>query len=190
MTFLDVKIAIADYLIRRKQKKLYETMKSVGKNVYICKGYKVFGNKKIEIGNDVWIGNNCTIVAPGGLVISSGTIISHNVEIWTQNHRYENCDLMTIPYDKDFIKKAVVICENVWIGSRVIILPGVNIGEGAIVGAGSVVTKDIPTCAVVGGNPAKILKYRNEKQYYELKKNGKIYLKINYNYDKSSRRLI
>ena len=190
MTILQMKIAIADFFRRRNQKKLYSKMKCVGKNVYICPGYKLSSMKNIEIGNNVWIGRNCFISGEGNVKIDSGTIISHNVEIWTQNHRYEATNLESIPYDREFIKKPVHIGENVWIGSRVIILPGVTIGEGVVIGAGSVVTRDIPACAVIGGNPAQIIKYRNKDQYFELKNNDSIYLKMNYNYDISSDRII
>ena len=189
MSLLDLKINIADYFRIKEQRKLYKRMKLVGKNVYICKGHDIEGYSKIEIGNNVWIGKNCKMSASGGLIIKSGTIISHNVEIWTSNHRYEDDDLVSVPYDKEFIYKPVTIGENVWIGSRVIIIPGVNIGEGAVIGAGAVVTRDVPPCAVVGGNPAKVIKYRDKEQYYKLKNEDKIYLKLNYNYDVSSKRI-
>ena len=189
MRILDIKIAIADFFRRRKPHKLYKTMQKVGKNVYIASGYNIIAPEKVEIGDNVWIGHNILIGAPGGVEIKSGTIIARNVEIWTQNHRYDAVDLESIPYDKNFTRKKVVIGENVWIGSRVIIIPGVTIGEGAIIGAGSVVTKNVPSCAVVGGNPANIIKYRNIERYYELKKENKVYLKENYNYDISCKRL-
>lgn len=190
LKIIDIKIAIHDFFYRKKQYKLYKKMKCVGKNIYINKGCKIDSIDEIEIGDNVWIGTCCHLVASGGLRISSGCILSHNIEIWTQNHNYQSDDLMSVPYDKRFIKKPVVIEENVWIGSRVIILPGVTIGEGAVIGAGAVVTKNIPKCAVVGGNPAKVIKYRNEEQYFKLKRESKIYLKVNYNYDVSSKRLI
>lgn len=190
MKILDIKIAIYDFFLTKKQYKLCKRMKSVGKNVYINKGFNIDGIDKIEIGDNVWIGRNCHLVASGGLKISSGCILSHSIEIWTQNHNYQSDDLMSIPYDKHFIKKPVIIEENVWIGSRVIILPGVTIGEGAVIGAGAVVTKDVQECAVVGGNPANIIKYRDKEQYFKLKQEDKIYLKVNYNYDISSNRLI
>lgn len=189
MSFLEFKIAIADYLIRYRQKKLFKQMKSFGVNVYICNGCEISSLHNLEIGDNIWIGKSL-IRSEGGIKICSGTIISHGVEIWSQNHNYESDDLLTIPYDKRFVGKFVTICENVWIGSRVIILPGVTIGEGAVIGAGAVVTKDVPHCAVVGGNPARILKYRNQEQYYKLKNESKIYLKLNYNYDVSSKRLV
>lgn len=190
MSILDLKIAIADYFRVRKQKKLYSKFKSVGRNVYISTGHDIEGSSKIEIGDDVWIGKNVKISGSGGVIIKSGCILSHNIEIWTTNHRYEAIDLKSVPYDKEFTEKPVVICENVWIGSRVIIIPGVTIGEGAVIGAGAVVTKDVPPCAVIGGNPGKIIKYRDREQYYNLKNEDKIYLKVNYNYDKSSKRLV
>ena len=164
-------------------------MKSVGNNVYICNGYQISSIHNIEIGSNVWIGRNCMLSGEGKLKIDSGTIMSHNIAIWTQNHRYESQNLESIPYDREFVKKSVHICENVWVGSKVIILPGVTIGEGAVIGAGAVVTKDVPPCAVIGGNPAKILKYRDKEQYFKLKNDDSIYLKMNYNYDISSNRI-
>lgn len=181
-------IAWADTKKRKKLYKLYNTMKQVGKNVYICRNYHFSSPRNISIGSNVWIGDNFYATGEGGITIGSGTIISRNVEIWTSNHNYDSEDLMTIPYDKRFIYKLVTIQENVWIGSRVIILPGVTIGEGAVIGAGSVVSKDVPPYAVVGGNPAKVLKYRNKEVYDKLKSEKKIYLDVEYDYDKSSLR--
>ena len=90
MSILDIKISIADYFRIKKQQKLYKQMKHVGKNVYICEGHQISACNKLEIGNHVWIGRHCMIAAQGGVSIKSGTIISHNVEIWSQNHKYIN----------------------------------------------------------------------------------------------------
>ena len=189
MKFLTkVHIAIADKKERKKLYKFYVGMKSVGRNVHICKNYNISEKSNVSLGDNVWIGENFYAKGEGGITIKSGTIISRNVEIWTSNHNYDSDDLMTIPYDRRMIKKPVVIEENVWIGSRVIIVPGVTIGEGAVVGAGTVVCKDVPACAVVGGNPVKVIKYRDINKYEELKKEGKIYLDVEYDYDKSSLR--
>ncbi len=70
-----------------------------------------------------------------------------------------------IPYDKMDITKDVKIGDFVWFGSRVTVLPGVTIGEGAIIQAGAVVVRDVPSCAIVGGNPAKVFKYRNIEHF-------------------------
>ena len=188
--FLPLKIKIAYYFERKKLVKMFNTLKSVGKNVYVCEGTSFSGSKNISIGNHVWIGTNGKFAGEGGITLKDGVIISHNVEIWTSNHYFQGEDLRSIPYDKRFIYKPVIIEENVWIGSRVIVTPGVTIGEGAIVGAGAVVSKDVPSCAIVAGNPAKIIRYRDTEQYFRLKNEGKIYLKENYNYDISPNRLI
>ena len=90
--------------------------------------------------------------------------------IITQNHNYEGD---AIPYDHTFVYKTVIIDDCVWFGNRVTITGNVHIGEGAIIAAGSVVTKDVPPLAIVGGNPAKVLKYRDSVHYYELKKKGR-----------------
>lgn len=181
-------IAIADYFERRRLYKFYSTFGCVGRNVHIRNNPSVSSTNKLVVGDNVWIGDNFYARAEGGITIGSGTIISRNVEIWTSNHNYDADDLTMVPYDKRMICKPVVIGENVWIGTRVILIPGVSIGEGAVIGAGSVVTKDVPPCAVVGGNPAKILKYRNKEKYYRLKEEGKVYLDMEYDYDRSSLR--
>lgn len=163
-------------------------MKSVGRNVHICPGYTVTSPQNVEIGSNVWIGKNLYAAGEGGISIGSGCILSRNIEILTSNHNYNSDDLMMIPYDARMVYKPVKIGENVWIGSRVMILPGVTIGEGSVIGAGAVVVKDIPNCAVVEGNPAYVIKYRNVEKYNELKSNNKIYLDIEYDYDRSSLR--
>lgn len=119
--------------------------------------------RKAIIARDIMIGNHSGIGE--GSIISKYTRIGDNVMmgpqcyIYTRNHRHDNID---IPMIKQGVEdwKPVTIEDDVWIGSRVTILPGVHIGKGVIIGAGSVVTKDIPPYTIVAGNPAKIVKYR------------------------------
>ena len=151
--------------------------KKIGENVQIEKG-TFFMYKNIEIGNHVYIGPEAYIFAQGGLSIGSGTIIGPRVTIMTSNHNYDSPDLLSIPYDGKNLMKKVTIGENVWIGANVSIVPGVTIGEGAVIAMGAVVTKDVPPLAVVGGNPAKVIKYRDKERYERLKGEGKIYLKL------------
>lgn len=94
-----------------------------------------------------------------------------NLTIFTNNHDYESGE--AIPYGRTNVLRPVVIKDFVWIGANVIILPGVTIGEGCIIGAGSVVTHNIPDCAVAAGNPAKVIKFRNKETFYRLKAEGK-----------------
>lgn len=72
----------------------------------------------------------------------------------------------------------VHIKQNVWIGGNVVIVPGVTIGEGAIVAAGTVVTKDVSDLAIVGGNPAKVIKCRDRGKYLETKQQDKVFIKL------------
>jgi chloramphenicol O-acetyltransferase type B len=125
----------------------------LGKNCNF-NGMKIKGNGKVVIGNNFHSGQECLMV--------------------TSYHKYDEGD--AIPYDtKEDIDKNIIIEDNVWLGDRVIILGGVEIGEGAIIQAGSVVVKDIPKYAIAGGHPAKVFKYRNIEHYEKLKKEGKFH---------------
>lgn len=90
-----------------------------------------------------------------------------NVKIMLGSHDYDNGE--AIPYGNKYVSKQVTIDDFVWIGSDVIISGNVHIGEGAIVAIGSVVVKDVPPYAIVGGNPAKVIKYRDIEHYKKLK---------------------
>lgn len=131
---------------------------------YISDIHNVIYSSPIYIGPGSWI------ELRGKLYIGSGTIIGPRIRILTSNHNYTGDSL---PYDEKYIIKDVHIHENVWI---VLIVPGVVIEEGAVVAAGSVVTRHVPKCAIVGGNPAKIIKYRDIETYERLNREHKIYL--------------
>ena len=84
----------------------------------------------------------------------------------------EKIDSIILVYE---LYKNIIIEDNVWLGDRVIILGGIKIGEGAVIQAGSVVVEDIPICAVAGGHPAKVFKYRDQTHYFQLKQEGKFH---------------
>lgn len=113
------------------------------------------------------------IETSGGVHIGSYFHPGRGLTIFSTNHNYESTE--SIPYDAVVIARPVVIGDFVWCGSNVTIVPGVTIGEGAVIGAGSVVTRDVPPMAVVGGNPAKVIKYRDERLFNKLKLAGKHY---------------
>ena len=121
--------------------------------------------------------NSKLFASGGGIEIGEGTIFSHEVQVFARNHYYDGEDLSALPYDERFVEKKVTIGKYVWVGARVTILPGVTIGDGCVIGASSVVTKDVPPGAVIAGNPAKIIKYRNAEVYEKLASENKFYIK-------------
>jgi acetyltransferase-like isoleucine patch superfamily enzyme len=126
-----------------------------------CTG--VFGNlgEGLIIGDNVGIAQNVFIQVRGFVNIGRDVIIGPNVSIFSENHIFDDDK---IPIRKQGVsRKGVTIGEGVWIGTRSIILDGVNVGTNSIIAAGSVVNKDVPDFAIVGGVPAKILKYRKLK---------------------------
>ena len=122
-------------------------------------------NRHTTIGNYVGI-NGLIIYGNGEVIIGDHVIIAAECVICSDNHNYEGTAL---PFDNITISKRVTINDNVWLGARSIILPGTTIGEGAIVQAGAVVHGEVPPCAIVGGNPAVVIKYRDKERYYSLK---------------------
>ena len=143
------------------------------KAVNIGQGFKV--NGKSSINGEVTLGDNVnfngmSIRGVGKTVIGNNFHSGIDCVILTSNHNYEGDH---IPYDATMIRKTVVIEDNVWIGDHVMILGGVTLGEGCIIQAGSVVSCSIPACAIAGGNPAKVFKYRDREHYEVLKLEGK-----------------
>lgn len=129
----------------------------IGEKSNIEKGANV--SEQTKIGCRSGVGVNA--VFQGKVTIGDDVMMGPECIIYTRNHKFSDLDK---PMNKQGYSdiEEVVIEDNVWIGGRVIILPGVRVGTGAIVGAGAVVTKDVPPYAVVGGNPAKIIKYRTD----------------------------
>lgn len=113
--------------------------------------YTDFG-KNITIGKDVFINSGCHFQDQGSITIGDGSLIGHNVVLVTINH-----DLNPKENRKNHYAP-IKIGSHVWIGSNATVLPGVTVGDWAVIAAGAVVAKDVPARTVVGGVPAKILK--------------------------------
>lgn len=150
-------------------------------------GYNVIKNAK-SVGEGFWCGgfstvtkntvlkdhvcfNGMKIMGNGNVTI--GRYFHSGIEVLmiTQNHNYDKGN--AIPYDDTYIFKDIEIGDFVWLGSRVMILPGTKIGEGAIIQGGSVVHGEIPPYAIAGGNPAKVFKYRDIEHFVKLKEEEK-----------------
>ena len=122
--------------------------------------YTDFG-KNITIGKDVFINSGCRFQDQGGIEIGNGALIGHNVVLATINH-----DLNPKENRKNHYAP-IKIGAHVWIGSNATILPGVTLGDYAVVAAGAVVTRDVPALTVVGGVPAGVLRTIQEEERYE-----------------------
>lgn len=143
-----------------------------GTNVWFVNPYMVNCPDRVFLGNDIYIGPHAVFNSIGGVRIHDGCAFGPFLHIYSANHRYEDAE--ALPYDEWVYVKPVEILPNVWIGGDVAIMPGVTVGEGAVVAGGSLLVKDVPPGAVVGGAPAKVIKYRDMKRYEQLKREGKI----------------
>ena len=142
-----------------------------GKDVKIDKNVFISMPERVILKDRVSIYGGTMINSQGGLYIGENTGIGYNCTIFTAQHQYRNTE--TIPFDNGVDLKPVVIHEFVWTGAGVMIMPGIEIGEGAILGMGSVISKNVPPLAIVLGNPCKIIGYRDKDHYYKCKKEGK-----------------
>jgi len=154
-----------------KNVKIYEGAKlalrkgcpiNIGNNVSIEKGVVISTSEKgrIFIGNNVYIGEYCVLMSNEEIEIGDNVLISPHNDIVDFEHIYQDINR---PVNLQGLNtKKITIQEDVWLGSGSKILMGVTIGKGAVVGAGSIVTTDIPPYHVVVGNPAKTIKVRGQ----------------------------
>ena len=130
----------------------------IGDNVVIYPGVWITPGRNLRLGNNVDLAKDVLITSSGGVEIGERTLVGYRTQILSSNHN--------IPSSKDKIfysghsNKSIKIYNDVWIGANCVILPGVIIEEGAVVAAGSIVTKNVKAFTIVGGNPAKIIKNR------------------------------
>lgn len=123
---------------------------------------------RISLGDNVNIGPGCELDGFGGITIGNGVIFAPEVCIYSRTHNFNSKNLSALPFDNIMLTGEVSIGDYVWVGRRVIILPGVKIGKGAIIGAGAIVSSNIPNFGIAVGNPAKVIKYRDSKKFNEL----------------------
>jgi maltose O-acetyltransferase len=143
------------YFFRRKLLNIIAD--SCGKNVIVKQNAYIGAGVGLRIGDHSQLGHNLRM---GQYVtIGNDVVMGPDVIIMTSSHSFEDLD-KPINQQGSLPIKPVTIGDDVWIGTRVIILPGVDVGDHAVIGAGAVVTKSIPAKAIVGGSPAKIIRYR------------------------------
>lgn len=133
-------------------------MKHVGRPVYIMRDCHLLSPEGISIGNYVCINHGTTLGGHGSLTIGNYVNIGPNVSLLTANHRFDAFDRPMA--QQGVVPAPVIIEDDVWLGANVVVLPGNRIGRGAIIGANAVVTHNVEPFAIVGGVPARLLKYR------------------------------
>lgn len=134
----------------------------VGKSVFVKHNAQIGAGVGLVIGDRSQLGHNCRI--GNNVTIGCDVLMGPDVVIMTSAHAF---DEPNIPINSQGALpiRAVTIGDDVWIGTRVIIMPGVTIGRGAVIGAGAVVTKDVPAFGIVGGVPAKLIRYRGNRAF-------------------------
>ncbi|MCP4348710.1 MAG: acyltransferase [Desulfobacterales bacterium] len=132
---------------------------TIGKRVKLLQGIWVDRFSNLEIGDNVSLARGITLVSAGGITIGDRTMVGHGSKLISAAH--------SIPKGRkpmrfsELVFKKIIIENDVWIGAQAVILPGVTVGEGAVVGAGAVVTKNVSPFAIVGGVPAKLIRMRD-----------------------------
>jgi maltose O-acetyltransferase len=141
------------------RKNFYKSkMAFCGDGVQIYPSVVIHGPESVRIGTGTSLNSFIHIWGNGGVTIGDRVMIASHTIITSLTHDYTQADMT-----KTYIPKPVTIEDDVWIGSNAIILPGVRIGKGSVIGAGSIVTSDIPPYALAYGTPAKVMKYRPQE---------------------------
>ena len=134
--------------------------KRLGQHTILKAGLKVARPEMISIGSHCNFASGVFITGGGGVTIGDWVGFGPDVKIWSVNHRFSDPDT---PWQlQGWEEKPVFIEDDVWLAANVFVMPGVTIGKGAIVSAGSVVTKSIPPYALVAGNPARVVGWRKQ----------------------------
>ena len=131
----------------------------IGKKSFVMKKNYITSANRLTIGDYTHINRNCTLDARGYITIGNNCSISHSVNIITGSH-----DVSSPSFASYYLP--IIIEDNVWIGINATILSGIRIGQGAVVCAGAVVTKDVPPFCIIAGIPAKIIKKRPKNLSY------------------------
>lgn len=158
------------YYSRFEHRYCHEDFRACGEGSVICKGVSILAPNRVTIGKCAYIGSGCLIHAGGGFHLGDYSGLGMGTTVITLEHHHAGAE--SIPFGELRLVKPVYIGDYVWGGANVSILPGVRVGEGAILGLGSVVTRDVPAMAIVMGNPAKVIGYRNQDAFEQLKAQG------------------
>ena len=146
------------YLTLFQRERFYQQLKSHGKDCLVQWPIQVSGHDRIVLGDKVTRASYVHMWGEGGISGGNRVMIASHTAITTLTHDYGSS-----PMNETLIEGSVVIEDDVWIGAHSVIVPGVTIGKGAVIGAGSIVTKNVEAFTIVAGIPARKLKSRNVK---------------------------
>jgi len=130
----------------------------VGRRVVFYSGVWIFTGRNLKVGDDVDFAKDVLVTTDGGVVIGDRVLIGYRTQILSANHRVPLAPNRI--FEAGHIKRPICIEDDVWIGANCVIVAGVRIGRGAVIAAGSVVTKNVDAFTYVGGVPAKFIKQR------------------------------
>lgn len=145
---------LADDEVDARRDIMQKLFRSVGKNVWIEPDFRCEFGKNIILGDDVYINFGCVMLDCGLITIGNNVLIGPNVGLFSGNHTIDAVERAA----GGLIPKPITIGNRVWLCGNVSIVPGVTIGDDSVIGAGSVVTRDIPSGVVAAGNPCKVIR--------------------------------
>lgn len=139
---------------------LKELIPDLGTELWLQPPFYCDYGSNIKVGDKVFFNFNCVVLDVAQVTIGSRTLLGPNVQVYTATHPINyNERASGLEY-----AKPILIGEDVWIGGSTVICPGVKIGDRTVIGAGSVVTKDIPADVIAAGNPCKVIKHLDTKE--------------------------
>lgn len=142
-----------------------ELFADCGKGVNVHRGAAFGSGRAVKVGNYSHLGENVRINGRGGVSLGDNVLMGPDIIIYSGTHNFSS---VAMPIQKQGMRYApVVIGNDVWLGARVVILPGVTIGDGCIIGANAVVTKDLPPFSIAVGIPARVIKKRESLQDFD-----------------------
>ncbi len=145
---------LGDDEVDKRNDIMRQLFRSVGRNVWIEPDFRCEFGRNISIGDDVYINFGCVILDCGQVRIGNNTLIGPNVGLFSGNHSTDAEERAA----GGLIPKPITIGNRVWLCGNVTVVPGVAIGDDTIIGAGSVVTRDIPSGVIAAGNPCRVLR--------------------------------